>query len=208
MTTNPDPTPDIQLVERDGEVTLLIDGHQAMQAWERDLMIASADILCAHGSSFLEVGLGLGLSALHIARHPGTRRHIVVEKHQRVIDLFEERHPAPPAALEIVRADIFDYIDALTPGALDGIFFDPWLPRHEALDEALWARVMPTIVNALRPGGVFVPFFTTRPELKWPFYLYFADVVVTRRPFTAYGSTEYTPGATGQAYIQCFSRPR
>lgn len=202
--TDDSQTPDIRLVDQDGEVTLLIDGHQAMQAWERDLMMASADILCRHGSSFLEVGLGLGLSALHIARQPATRRHVVIEKHARVIDLFRQQHAELPPALEIVHADFFDHVGGLEPGALDGIFFDPWLPRHEALDEALWGRVMPLVRRALRPGGVFVPFFTTRPELKWPFYQFFDTVFVTRRPFTAYGTTEYTPSASGYAYIQCF----
>ena len=207
MTPDPPVTPDIRLLEVDGEVTLLIDGHQAMQAWERDLMIASADILCGHGTTFLEVGLGLGLSAMHIARHPRTRRHVVVEKHQRVIDLFTAQHPDVPPALEIVHADFFQYVETLEPSALDGIFFDPWLPRHEALDETLWARVMPLVIRALRPGGAFVPFFTTRPELKWPFYQYFETVTVTKRPFAAYGTTEYTPGAAGQAYLQCFLTP-
>ena len=205
MTADVD-TPDIRLVDHNGEVTLLIDDHQAMQAWERDLMVASADILCRYGSSFLEVGLGLGLSAMHIAQHPQTRRHVVVEKHRRVIDLFAEQHLVLPPALDVVHANFFEYVEELEPDALDGIFFDPWLPRHEALNEALWTRVMPLVIRALRPGGAFVPFFSTRPELKWPFYKFFDTVHVTRRPFTAYQTTEYTTGQTGDAYIQCFVR--
>ena len=62
--------PKIELVEQGGEVTLLFDDRQAMQAWERDLMLASGDLLCEFGSNFLEVGLGLGLSALRIAENP------------------------------------------------------------------------------------------------------------------------------------------
>ena len=206
MTDHGVDTPDIRLVERDGEVTLLIDDHQAMQGWERELMIASADILCSHGSSFLEVGLGLGLSALHIANHPNTRRHVVVEKYARVIELFMERHPALPSTLEIVEHDFFDYVVDLHPSTFDGIFFDPWIPRAIALDEAMWDRIVPLMIRALRPGGVFVPFFTTRPELKWPFYRFFDRVEVIRRPFTAYSTTEYTSGTVGHAYIQCFAR--
>src|SRR6266498_2632421 len=119
------PDPKIFLVEENGETTLLIDDRQAMQAWERDLMFASADLLCEHGSNFLEVGLGLGLSALRIASHPATRRHRVIEKYGRVIDLFKARHPNLPATLEIVEADFFDYVDVLEPSSVDGIFFDP-----------------------------------------------------------------------------------
>jgi len=200
--------PEIRLIEQDGEETLFIDDHQAMQAWERELMTASADILCAYGTTFLEVGLGLGLSALHIARHPNTRRHVVVEKYGKVIDLFRRRHADLPAPLEIVEADFFEFVETLEPSSLDGIFFDPWLPKDIANDEALWRRVMPLVVRALRPGGAFVPFFTTRPELKWPFYEFFERVLVEKRPFTAYPTTEYTHGTSGDAYIQCFVRTR
>ena len=71
--------PEIKLVETpQGEVTLSINDGQAMQGWERQLMGESADMLCAFGSEFLEVGLGLGLSALKIANHSNTRRHTVV----------------------------------------------------------------------------------------------------------------------------------
>ena len=89
--------PRIELVGTNGEVSLLIDGEQAMQAWERELMNESADILCTNGSEFLEVGLGLGISALRIAHNPRTRRHVVIEKYPAVIDLFHARHPAPQA---------------------------------------------------------------------------------------------------------------
>ena len=198
--------PEIHLVEEDGEVTPFIGDHQAMQGWERELMMASADRLCEHGSEFLEVGLGLGLSALHIATRANTRRHVVVERYRRVIELFGERHPELPATLQIVEADFFDYVQRLAPSSLDGIFFDPWLPREVATDEALWLRVMPLVVRALRPGGAFIPFFTTRPELKWPFYKFFDRVIVDKRPFSAYASTEYTNGTSGDAYIQCFVR--
>ena len=62
--------PTITLVDDHGEVTLSIDGGQAMQAWERDLMHESADLLCSFGCDFLEAGLGLGISALRIASDP------------------------------------------------------------------------------------------------------------------------------------------
>ncbi|HSM97661.1 MAG TPA: class I SAM-dependent methyltransferase, partial [Gallionella sp.] len=87
--------PEIALLEREGEVTLMIDGDQAMQAWERELMCLSSDLLCQFGSTFLEVGLGLGISALRIAGNPRTHRHVVIEKYRKVIDLFQECNPSP-----------------------------------------------------------------------------------------------------------------
>jgi spermidine synthase len=200
--------PDIQLVETEnGEVTLFIDGGQAMQAWERDLMRESAEILCSHGSEFLEVGLGLGISALVIAGHPNTRRHVVIEKYPQVIELFRERHPAPPATLEIVCADFFDHIRTLPPASFDGIFCDPALPDSIWEDQALWNEVMPRLVRLLRPEGVFIPAFSTRPVLRKQYAHFFDQVVVRRRPFHAYASTWYTSATEGDAFIQCFSNP-
>jgi len=206
MTTTSQPEdPEVTLVETEtGEVTLQIDGRQAMQAWERDLMWESADLLCAYGSRFLEVGLGLGLSALRIAQHPSTRRHTVVEKYPKVVDIFRSRHPHLPDTLEIVVTDFFEYVDMLEPSSLDGIFFDPAIPGEVANDEALWDRVMPRVVAALREGGAFIPFFSTRPALRWPFYRFFPRCLVERRPFTAYATTNYTFGTEGDAFIQCF----
>jgi hypothetical protein len=51
---------------------------------------------------------------------------------------------------------------------------------------------MPRVIAALRPGGAFIPFFTTRAELKWPFFEFFDRVTVVKRLFAAYATTEYT----------------
>jgi spermidine synthase len=200
--------PKIELVEENsGETTLYIDGRQAMQAWEVELMQESADMLCTYGSEFLEVGLGLGISALHIARHPNTRKHVVVEKYQRVIDLFYERHPAPPPTLEVRHADFVNLVPRLKPASLDGIFFDPYLPTAMREDMAFWDKVVPLMIRTLRPGGVFLPCFTTRPVLN--FIDYFDRAIVERRSFTAYPTTEYTCyGTSGDALIQCYVKTR
>lgn len=197
--------PVIELVtETDGATTLYIDDGQAMQAWERDLMHRSADILCAEGSEFLEVGLGLGISALRIATHPNTRRHVVVEKYQEVIDLFRARCDVPET-LVIVRADFVDYLQDVDAASVDGIFFDPYLPADIRNDREFWDRVMPLLTRPLRPGALFVPCFTTRPRLAW--IDYFEHASVERRPFVAYDTTEYTSAVAGEAYIQCYWDP-
>jgi predicted methyltransferase len=193
---------DVRLVETDREVTLYIDGGQAMQAWEAPLMEASADLLTQYGDTFLEAGLGLGISALRIADR--AQRHTVVEKHEQVIELFEQRHPDPPPALEIVHGDFFEHVHTLAPESLDGIFFDPFLGSQERWrDPALWQRTMPAVVRALRTGGAFIPCFTSEPVLRWEFLPYFERVVVERRPFAAYPGTTYA-APSGDAFIQCF----
>ena len=123
------------------------------------------DIMCAWGSEYLEVGLGLGLSALRIAGHA----HTVVEKYQRVIDLFHERHPTPPSSLQIVKADIFDFAQTLAPESLDGIFFDPYLSKDVPYDmQQLRDEVLPAFVRALRVGGAFVPYLSPSPSCVGP----------------------------------------
>jgi predicted methyltransferase len=203
------PDPRIELVEDpSGETTLLIDGGQAMQGWERELMHASADLLCRCGNEFLEVGLGLGISALRIASSPRTVRHVVVERYARVIELFEARHPVLPPSLEIVEADFVDHVRELEPDSLDGIFFDPYLPPAMNKDPALWREVVPAMARALRPGGALIPFATTRPVLRWQFRPFFDRVVVERHRFSTYRSTDYMATSSGIAYIQCFVRTR
>lgn len=214
------PEPTISLVRGPaGEVTLLIDDVQAMQGWERELMVRSADLLCREGTDFLEVGLGLGISAERIASRPGVRRHTVVEKHRTVIALFEEEHPSPPPALDLVQADFLDVVDSLPPGGYDGVFFDPELPREVFEDREFIDVLMKKLVGLLRPGGRFVPMFaiagevpdaatcTTSPGEMLERYIRFFDrVEVERHPYTAYADTAYTPNRTGEAYLLCFQR--
>jgi len=200
--------PDIRVVSTKGEVTLYIGEGQAMQGWEHELMCESADLLCQYGSDFLEVGLGLGISALRIARNPNTRSHTVIEKYQKVIDLFRQQHPERPPTLELVCADFFDYVHSIKPSSYDGIFFDPALPMRVWNDEQLWEKVVPLIVRALKPQGVFIPFFSTRPEIRKQYRRHFRRVIVERRLFETYKGTVYTYGKSGDAYIQCFVRTR
>ena len=106
-----------------------------------------------------------GISALRIAGAPSTTRHTVVEKYARVINFFSERHPDPPATLEIVQADIVDHVEVLEPASLDGIFFDPYFPQAMLDDVDMWNKLVPAMRRALRIGGALVPFATTKPVL-------------------------------------------
>ena len=198
--------PDIQLIDDSGEVTLYIAGAQAMQAWEQELMHRSADLLCEYGHTFLEVGLGLGLSALRIAGKTTTTKHTVVEKYRQVIDLFLAQQAGPlPQSLDIVCADIFDYVNTLPPNSLDGIFFDPEFSPGMLDDRELMGEFIPRLLRPVRPGGVFIPFFSVKPELIDRYVRFFNKIVVTKVPFETYSNTNYTDNIKrGDAFIQCF----
>jgi predicted methyltransferase len=192
----------IEFVESVNETTLLIDGAQAMQGWEADLMRRSGDILCRHGSEFMEVGLGLGLSALHIGSRPTTRCHTVIELHQPVIDHFLAQNPTLPAALKITHGDFFAMLPTLPRASVDGIFFDPYLPAETRNDPAFWNAVVPPMRALLRPGGVFVPCFTTQPYFL--FLHFFDHAMIERRHYVTYPQTTYTGATSGHAFIQCY----
>ncbi|HEY6309537.1 MAG TPA: hypothetical protein VIY52_01830 [Streptosporangiaceae bacterium] len=211
--------PNVSLINDGGEITLLIDGVQAMQAWESKLMHRAADLLTEQGSCFLEAGLGLGLSALRIASRPATHTHTVVEKYGKVIELFRSEHPVIPDNLEIVHEDFFDFIETLPESSLDGVFFDPELLRELFEDKNFVEDFMSKIIAALRPRGTFVPMFsvaghvpdaatcTAPPGMMLERYMrFFSRVVVERHPYTAYEDTRYTPDVAGEAFIFCFYR--
>jgi predicted methyltransferase len=130
----------------------------------------------------------------------------VIERYTGVVELFRSRHQALPASFEIVVADWFDFVETVPPESVDGILFDPALPASMWDDVELWDRAVPAMRRALRKGGALVPFFTTRPYLRWQYLRAFDRILVERHPFRAYPGTGYTAATEGDAFIQCFIR--
>ena len=71
-------------------------------------------------------------------------------------------------------------------------------------DPDVWNDLVPAMRRALRPGGVLIPFATTRPLLRWQFAPFFDRIIIEKRRFTAYRGTNYMRYNEGGAYIQCF----
>lgn len=192
--------PPISLEERDGETTLLINGDQAMQAWEIDLMHAGADAMLEFGDEYLEVGLGLGLSALRIAER--ARQHTVIEVYSQVIDLFNERHPDAPESLKIVQGDFIDVVVDMPDAMFDGIFFDPAFEKGAWEDVAFMQEAGKQMHRLLRPGGSFIPFFSTTLCLWEHWAPLFDRLDIRKMPYRAYPTTSYTVGGVeGTAWI-------
>jgi spermidine synthase len=190
-----------------GELTLLINEHQAMQAWEEPLMRRSAQLLCEGvEGTFLECGLGFAMSAVEIASQPTVHKHIVVERYLEVIDWVRAEGPSLPDNLEIVHEDFFDYIDRVESESIAGIMLDPWVPKEVRDDKGWWDSLMRDgIRRVLVPGGRFVSFFSSEPVIEPRFEPYFDKVFIERHEYTAYETTSYmNDKSTGYAYLQCF----
>jgi predicted methyltransferase len=200
--------PEISLARTEtGEMTLLIDGHQAMQAWEEPLMKRSAELLCEGISgTFLECGLGFAISAVEIAKQPTVEKHIVIERYSEVIEQVKAGELALPEKLEIIHDDFFDYIDTIDSGSIAGIMLDPWVPKSIRDDADWWDDLMRNgIRRVLTPGGRFVSFFSIEPTIEPRFEPYFSKVVIERHTYSAYQTTSYMNGSVlGNAYLQCF----
>ena len=202
--------PEISLEVINGETTLTIAGRQAMQQWEYELMRRSAEIMCegtiadTQSKNYLEAGLGLGISARHIGSHASTAQHTVIEKYAKVIQLYTQNFPVLPHRVKLIQDDFFRFIETAPSNYYDGIFFDPALPRPLWDQEDFWQQVTAHMKRILKPAGRLMPFFSTTPEIRKQYRSHFSKVYVERHPFKAYGSTNYTHGLEGDAYIQCF----
>jgi predicted methyltransferase len=198
--------PDVQYLSENGEVTLSFDGIQVVQGWETDMLSTMSEMLCDFGGNILEVGLGLGISARKIANYPSIKRHIVVEKYQKVIDLFHINHGSAilPDTTKIVHADIFDFISQIEPNSLDGIFYDPYFPVVDMYeDPVVLEKLLPGLFAALRSGGALMPFPSLRPLLKEKYFAFASKFIVLRYPFETYQNTTYMQNIhKGNAFIK------
>jgi amino acid adenylation domain-containing protein len=138
---------------------LTISGQQVMDAWERPLMAALADIATATHGDVLEVGFGMGISATDIQAR-GARSHTIIECNDDVVRTFERwRSRYPDRDIRLVKG-IWQEV-AAPLGPFDAILFDTYpLSEHEfteAVIESITfaAPFMPVAASLLHEGGVF-----------------------------------------------------
>ena len=193
----------IELVEKEGEVTLYIDGGQAMQAWNAS-SCGVRQTSCVPGAlSIWRLDLAWGFRRCEsqaTITPPTHRRGEISTSHRPLLPAISE----PPANLQIVKADIFDFALTLEPESLDGIFFDPYLSKDVPCDmQQLWGDVLPALVRSLRIGGAFVPYFSPKPELRYHTIIISTESSWNDTP-TQPTAEQSTPGEAGDAFIQCF----
>jgi len=145
--------------ERIDASSLVIDGQQVMQEWERPYMHALAAVVAGADRDVLEIGFGMGISASEIQRL-GARSHTIIECHPDVQTRFDEwRRLQPGPDVRLITGTWQERMPEL--GSFDSIIFDAY-----PLDEREWdARVVEDVHFAehffaaaarhLRPDGVF-----------------------------------------------------
>lgn len=129
-----------------------------MQAWERPLMRAMADIVGRPDRDVIEVGFGMGISATFIQEH-GVRSHTIIDSNDDVIAAAHRwREAYPDRDIRLVHGSWEEVAGRV--GSADAILFDAY-PQSEAefaasvIESVTFAEgFFPTAAALLRPGGV------------------------------------------------------
>jgi guanidinoacetate N-methyltransferase len=138
---------------------LVIDGQQVMQAWERPLMAALADVAAASHGDVLEVGFGMGIAATFLQER-GLRSHTILECNDDVakrLAMWAGRYPE--ADIRIIGSRWQDWEGP--EGTFDAILFDTYPTSEEEFLREVYesptfsASFFPRAAQLLRPGGVF-----------------------------------------------------
>ena len=138
---------------------LVIEGQQVMQAWERPLMSALAEIATESHGDVLEVGFGMAISATEI-QHRGARSHTIVECNREVIAEFEKWRARYPGRDIRLVAGLWQSV-APSLGRFDAILFDTYPVSEEEFNRTVIESTtfaepfMPVAASLLREGGVF-----------------------------------------------------
>ncbi|WP_261559334.1 class I SAM-dependent methyltransferase [Frankia tisae] len=139
--------------------TLLVSGQEVMQTWEAPLMRALAQAVTARGSTVLEIGFGLGLSAGFV-QEIGPARHVIVEANPRTAEVAGQWARADSRrGVEIVTGRWQDVLPGL--GRFDGVLFDTYPMDETEVDEyvmrdATFAEhFFAPAAAALADGGAF-----------------------------------------------------
>lgn len=134
--------------------------HGPTGTWMTDLPIEQAQIdrelTPIRAGRVLVGGLGLGYAATVLARRTRIFKIVVVEQSQDVIDLVAPHLKHTGAVVDVVHADLFEYLQAPSAGPFDWAYYDIW----QGDGETTFFRVLCPLVAM--SGGV-----VRRPPISW-----------------------------------------
>lgn len=136
--------------------TLRIMDHPVMEDWETPYMAKLAEIATSNGGVILELGLGMGISALDIQSNPNVVTHYIVEANLGVVEkgLKDFHDPIAKGRMHILSGFWEDVVEQqLAPESFDGILFDTY-PLKEQEIHGNHFSFLPVAFKLLRPGGI------------------------------------------------------
>lgn len=104
---------------------LIIQGHPVMESWESSYMEELASIASRNGGRVLELGFGMGISALFIQSHD-IETHVIVEANTDVFSALMQFAKESVHPIEAIHGFWQDATHALQDESIDGILFDTY----------------------------------------------------------------------------------
>ncbi len=147
---------------RYNDTQLVIEDQQVMQAWERPLMQAMADVVTETHGDILEVGFGMGISATYIQERD-VRSHTIIEYNDDVVATCQQwMSRYPERDIRLMHGKWQDVVDQLE--TYDGVFFDAYPLSEDEFQRAILNSItfaeafFSTAAALLRSGGIFTYF--------------------------------------------------
>ena len=113
---------------------------EVMMDWEKPLMSASAAYICENGGDILEIGFGMGISAVYMHSH-SISTHTIIENHPDVIPKAKEWANGK-SNVTVITGSWYDVKDSLS--TYDGLFYDTF--GDENVDH--FKTILPTLMKS------------------------------------------------------------
>jgi guanidinoacetate N-methyltransferase len=135
------------------EHDLIILGEPVMEDWEAPYMKDLARICSSKGGTVLELGYGMGISAMYIQQHK-IKKHIIVEANKMVADAARKFAKKAKHKVIVINDLWENAIKKIPNNSLDGILFDTYPLEERELYQNHF-NFFPLAYKKLRKGGVF-----------------------------------------------------
>ncbi len=141
------------------EKTLLIKSYQVMQRWEDNYMKSLAAIATSRSGNVLEVGFGMGISALYIQKSSKIHSHTIIECHPAIIAVAKKRFKKELGSgrMKLLEGFWENITPKLKDKIFDGILFDS-CPLVSGVEFFQFFPFFQEAYRLLKDDGVFTYF--------------------------------------------------